>query len=165
MERKHFLKMVLLLVFLSSCSAPQYVPKVEEVPFSAHGSHIEVQKNTKATIEGELIAVDVTGLTVLTDASKQLHIVSFEDIEKFKLSYAQPNSYAWTIPVYTLSTLSHGVLLMITAPANIAITSVVTARGANAFTYNQTVISYEDLRMFARFPQGIPPNIEPLSIR
>ncbi len=167
MELKNSSKLLLLLILVSSCSAPKYVPKLEEVPFSAHGSHIEVQQVSGTLIEGELIAVEVSALLLLTgeDSAKQLQELPISNIAKFKLTYAQPQSYAWTIPVYTLSTASHGLFAIFTAPANIMVTSLVTARGANAFTYNEKVISYEELRKFARFPQGIPPKIDPASIR
>lgn len=166
MERKHLSVILLLLIIVSSCSAPKYVPQVEELPLSTHGSHIEVQQKSKAITEGELIAIDSTGLVILAGIeTKQLRNITFDNIEKFKLTYAQPKNYGWTIPVYTAATISHGIFLIFTAPVNIAVTSVVASAGANAFTYNQKVISYEELRMFARFPQGIPPNIDPANIR
>lgn len=167
MEPKPLILILLLISFISSCSAPKYVPKLEEVPFSAYGSHIEIKQLSGAEIEGELIAVDSKTLFVLTaaDSIKKLHNLPVSDIEKFKLTYAQPKSYAWTIPVYTLSTLSHGYFALFTAPVNAVVTSVVTARGANAFTYNEQVMSYEELSKFARFPQGIPPKIDTASIR
>ncbi len=167
MEPKHFSIVTMLLILVSSCSAPRYVPKLEEVPFSAYGSHIEVQQIKGSQIEGELIAVEDSALVLLTGAesAKQLQELPFNNISKFKLTYAQPQSYAWTIPVYTLSTASHGLFAIFTAPINIAVTSVVTSRGVNAFTYNEKVMEYKELRQFARFPQGIPPNVDRASIR
>lgn len=167
MEPKHFNQLLLLLILASSCSAPKYIPEVEEVPFSAYGSFIEVQPLSGAKIEGELIAIDEVTMFVLTgkDSPKQLQNLPVNDIGTFKLTYAQPKDHAWTIPVYTLATASHGLLALFTAPANIVVTSIVTARGANAFTYNEKVMKYEELRMFARFPQGIPPNVERANLR
>lgn len=167
MEPRTFIPLLLLIVFVSSCSAPQYVPKVKEIPFSAYGSHIEVEQHTGPGIEGELIAVDSLSMFVLVrnESPGQLQNIPVQNIEKFKLTYAQPASHAWTIPVYTLSTVSHGLWLIFTAPINAVVTSVVTARGANAYTYNEEAVSYKELSMFARFPQGIPPTIDAASIR
>lgn len=166
MESKAFIPLLLLMIVVSSCSAPKYVPESGEIPFSAYGSFIEVQQLTGPNIEGELIAVDSLTMFVLTgDDLRQLQNLPVQNIEKFKLTYAQPANHGWTIPVYTLSTATHGAWLIFTAPINAVVTSLVTARGANAFTYNEKAMSYEKLRMFARFPQGIPPNIDSTTIR
>ena len=37
--------------------------------------------------------------------------------------------------------------------------------GEMAFTYTEKDMTYEELRMFARFPQGIPPNVDIKDIR
>jgi hypothetical protein len=56
-------------------------------------------------------------------------------------------------------------MLVFTAPINLMVTIVVTMSSEDAFQYNEKNMSYEKLKMFARFPQGIPLNIDVASIK
>lgn len=157
-----------ILIFLCSagCKAPAYLPEAEEIGVHEFGSFVTIDLTEGGTIEGELIAVEDEVFMVLSkEGEKKLHSVPVAGMKGFKLMYAQPKNYGWTIPVSALATISHGVLAVFTAPVNIIVTSVVTARGAKAFTYNDGNISTEDLKMFARFPQGLPPGIETANLR
>ena len=149
------------LMLLSSCKAPAYLPEVNNIGVNEFGSSITVNFPKGADIEGELIAIDSENMIVLTKEKdiKHLQTIPITDISSFKLMYAQPKKYGGTIPAFALLSLSHGYLAVFTAPINIVVTSVITARGANAFTYNDKNISLENLKMFARFPQGLPPHI------
>ena len=156
----------IVLAFMSgSCKAPDYLPKAEEIGANEFGSHITLKLSEGPDIEGELIAVDSVNISVLAkEDNKQLQTIPFANVKSFKIMYAQPEKYGWTIPVSALVSLSHGVFFVITGPANIVVTSLVTARGSNAFTYRDKDISVEELKMFARFPQGIPPDVSPGTI-
>lgn len=61
--------------------------------------------------------------------------------------------------------LTHGLLFLGSAPVNLIVTSVVTADGLLAYRYDHGDISFEELKMFARFPQGMPPNIDVSELR
>jgi hypothetical protein len=162
MDYKLIILGILLALLNSSCKAPAYLPEVEEIGVNEFGSSITVNLSKAADIKGELIAIDSENLIVLTKEKeiKQIRTIPFTDISSFKLKYAQPKNYGLTIPGSALVSLSHGYLAVFTAPLNIIVTSIVTARGANAFTYNDKNISWEDLKMFARFPHGLPAHIE-----
>lgn len=118
-------------------------------------------------VKGELIAVDSIRLVVLvrTKEIPQSVIVPISEISSFKIRYARPKNYLWTIPLFTLSTVAHGIFLVITAPINLIVTTNVTVSGAFSFTYSDKKMTDDKLKMFARFPQGIPPNIDISSIR
>lgn len=166
MEHKLIILGILLALLSSSCKAPAYLPEVDEIGISEFGSLIKVNLSQGSDIEGELIVIDSENIIVLTKKKdiQKLRTISIADISSFKLTYAQPKNYGLTIPGSALVSLSHGYLAIFTAPINIAVTSIITAHGANAFTYNNKNIIWEDLKMFARFPQGIPPHIEMANI-
>jgi len=86
--------------------------------------------------------------------------VPISEIERFKLRYAKSQKYGWLIPAYTLSTMTHGILLIFSATVNLIVTTSVTASGDRAYKYSNKNFTYDQLKMFSRFPQGIPENID-----
>ena len=155
----------LLAIIISSCTSPRYLPSSDKIDINQNGSYINIIPKTTANIDGELIAIDSNKIVVLSEATNKCMTVQINDVERFTLQYAEPKHYGWTIPVYTLATIGHGALLILTAPINLIVTASVTASGENAFQYSDKNMTYDKLKMFARFPQGIPPNIDLASIK
>ena len=155
----------LLAIIISSCTSPRYLPSSDKIDINQNGSYINIIPKTTANIDGELIAIDSNKIVVLSEATNKCMTVQINDVERFTLQYAKPKHYGWTIPVYTLATIGHGALLILTAPINFIVTILVTASGENAFQYSDKNMTYDKLKMFARFPQGIPPNIDLASIK
>lgn len=154
----------LLIVFLSSCSSPKYLPSPDKIDVNEYGSYIELSCKTGSSIVGELIAIDNNKIIVLTEETRPCMTVPVNEVKKFRLKYAKPKIYNWTIPVFTLATISHGYYFIFSAPVNLS-TTILTASGEIAFTYSDKDMTYNKLKMFARFPQGIPPNIDLASIK
>lgn len=150
---------VLLMLILSSCTTPKYLPSSEHIDVNVYGSYIEVVQKSASSIDGELIAIDSTNIIVLENGKNVCVTIPISDVEHFSLKYAKSKNYGWTIPAYTLATGGHGFLSIYTAPINLLVTISVTASGYNAFTYSDEDMTYDQLNMFARFPQGIPPDI------
>ena len=155
----------LLILFLSSCSSPRYLPSSDKIDVKEYGSYIELKHKTASNIDGELIAIGSNEIVLLTEKTKMCLVVPINEVKGFKLRYAKPKHYGWSIPLYTLATISHGFWLILTAPVNLIVTISVTASGENAFTYDDKDMTYDKLKMFARFPQGVPPNIDLASIK
>lgn len=155
----------LLIIFFSSCTSPRYLPSSDKIDVNEYGSYIKIIHKTAYNIDDELIAIDSNKIVVLTEQTKKCLTIPISEIKHFKLRYAKQKHYEWTIPVFTLATIAHGSFLKFTAPANLIVTISVTASGENAFKYSDKDMSYEKLRMFARFPQGIPSNIDLASIK
>ncbi|MCH8902402.1 MAG: hypothetical protein IIA45_00570 [Bacteroidetes bacterium] len=158
---------LLLAVLISSCTTQKYLPKSSNIDENRFGSYITIYRIEDKMVKGELIAVDSIRLVVLvrTKEIPQSVIVPISEISSFKIRYARPKNYLWTIPLFTLSTVAHGIFLVITAPINLIVTTNVTVSGAFSFTYSDKKMTDDKLKMFARFPQGIPPNIDISSIR
>lgn len=151
---------------IGSCTTPAYLPTYDKIDISQYGSYIQVyQVASSIVITGELIAIDSNSLVVLsemnnkdTNARKPV-IVPLKDVNRFTLLYAQPRHYGWAIPVYSLATISHGFFAIFTLPFNLIVTFSTTVGGEKAFKYSSKNMTYDKLKMFARFPQGIPSEI------
>lgn len=167
-----FLLSFIIAVVLSSCKYPEYLASVENIDVNPHGAMIIAYiNNSIRQVRGELIACDREKLIVLTDSihakneGREIVKLSWHEVRKFRLQFAKPKNYVWSMPVYTLATVSHGFFAVFTAPANLAATITVNNSGIQAFSYDKGEISIEDISMFARYPQGIPPGIDTVSIR
>lgn len=163
MKTRHLLLGLLLLV-LSSCANLYYLPTPEKTGVNEYGSYIQVKLNGHSKVRGELIAIDSTTLVVLTN-KKKLMTLPVNAVKQFKLRYARARNYGWTIPAFGYFSGAHGMFSAISLPVNLIVTISVTTSGNNAYSYNRKTISWDKLKMFARFPQGIPPTVDPSRIR
>jgi hypothetical protein len=162
---------ILLVIVLSvtGCSSPKYLPASDSIDINHYGSHISINYITGDKINGELIAINKEEMVVLmgTDNKNNKRCVSFPltEIKSFRLAYASPKNYGWTIPTFTLFTIAHGYFFLLTAPINLITTIAVTTSGENAFVYSNKNMTYDKMKMFARFPQGLPPGIDLANIQ
>ena len=149
----NLISFICIIIFLCACSAPKYLPTSETIDINEYGSYIRVAQYSGKWTNGELIAIDHTSLIIMDDRVKKCVKVPVQEIENYTLKYAYKKE-----PKYVLfTTIFHGFYLIFTAPANLLILKI---SENDAFTYNQKNLGYNELRMFARYPQGIPPNIE-----
>ena len=150
----------LFALLLSSCTSPKYLPNSENIDINKYGSYINIARNTKPDIDGELIAIDSNSITILKASTKKCKTIPMADVKRFELQYAAHKKHGWAIPFFSLLTLSHGVGLIATLPINLIVTISVAAGGKKSFTYSKKKMTYDKLKMFARFPQGIPAHID-----
>jgi hypothetical protein len=165
MMKNNILIAALILALLSSCGSIKYLPSPDKLDINQYGSYIKVNCINLSTIDGELIAADSTNLVILTDFENKCTKIPVSEIDHFHLRYANGKHYGAIIPLFTIATLFHGFFAIITAPVNLLATIAVTTTGENAYRYNEKQISLEELKMFARFPNGIPPGINMSSIK
>jgi hypothetical protein len=76
------------------------------------------------------------------------------------LSYAKHENYGKAIAIFSIIPFSHGAFGLLTLPLNLITTISVAVSTQKSFRYDDKDYSLEKLNMFARFPQGIPPNID-----
>lgn len=157
----------IIILLIGGCIVPGNVPSTDKIDVFEYGSHITIlyKKPSNLRLSGELIALENDTIFVLSSHVKKCRSIPIADVRKFTLSYATPKQYGWTIPIFSLMTITHGWLLIFTLPINIAVTTIATSSAFDASQYTNKNLTYEDLRMFARFPQGIPPGIELDSIK
>jgi len=166
--RTNLIITVLFAIIMCSCKtySPEYLPVSDTIDTNQFGSYIVItSKSNDDDIKGELIAIDSNRIVVLSEEINKCINIPIEDIEEFILRYAEPEHYGWTIPVSTLVSFSHGMFAVFTLPLNLISTSTIWSRGEKAFQYNDEEMSFHRLKMFARFPQGIPTNIDLSSIK
>jgi hypothetical protein len=147
-------------------TAPEgWLPRAEAVPLQAFGAWIRLEDRPRrptTVYEGELIAIDADTVHILLDRLVSLPRSSFccITVTAFRVDLAP--IVVWGL-AGTLSTASHGFGLILSAPI-----WALTATGAAASaTYAPRVRSADadTLRVFARFPQGIPAGLDRTTLR
>jgi len=111
--------------------------------------------------KGELIAISKDSLYLRYDYH-ELVALPLDKIDIARLTAYDANVRrlgAWTI-LGTLSTLSHGVWhgvgLIVSAPAWVLLGGLATAFQSRAPIVNYPQKGWDEFRLFARFPQGLP---------
>lgn len=151
--------LIVLFGLFTGCMTPSYLPDAKEIDVNQHGSFINVNKTDTQNVLGELISVDSMNIIVLNEETLKCVAIPRDSIKSYSLSYARPKHYGWSIGVLTVLTIGHGYFAAFTLPANLVGTSVVTTNGELAYKIRDSKIPFEKLKMFARFPQGIPQNL------
>jgi len=183
----------LILFLVISCKTfhapPQYLPTAKQAQSDVYGGWIEVKTN-KGNINGELIAIQEKRVFVAD--LRTLHEIDLEDILSARLVTYNPESskvffqtaggivstsiLAFLIAVLTAERASslEEILGAIFLPAAIIIVAtpiwVTVGTGAAIYQSNLPIIDYPKKPLdafipFARFPQGIPPDVDKNSIR
>lgn len=160
------LSLQLLLAGCATNTAPRdWLSDAEETEKQAFGAWISVMyqgtPGNSSRADGEFIALDENKIYVLT-------LQEFTPIDREKIEKASITAYdskarqigLWTL-FGSLSTVSHGVALIISMPAWILVGSIATASQSYAPVNNHPPASWENLRKYARFPQGLPQSFNP----
>jgi hypothetical protein len=152
---------LVLVLALAACAInpdPRTRP-IELVARDGHGGWIVVTDLHGTEIAGELIAIDPGAVRVLDPTG--LVSVARSDVASARL-------WAWdaehgSVLVWgglgTLSTISHGFFLLISAPIWMVTTTVTTAVATHAPIVSYPGAGWDKLAIWARFPQGMPPGV------
>lgn len=153
-----------IIIACAGSSAPYgWLPPADAAQREAFGAWLDITFMKSAQREntaGEFIAVDGDNLVVLTE--KTVISIPIEQIKEAKLmAYNSRSSLLaiWTL-VGTLSTASHGIVLLLSAPVWIICGTITTSVESYAPRAAYPQKSWEELRKFARFPQGLPPDLQ-----
>lgn len=148
-----------------SSAPPRWLPSAVEAQRDAFGSWITVQgqPKTAALAQGELIAVDIDSIHLLADGRLvSLARAAFccAEVTAYRMDLSELQ--VWAV-LGTVSTISHGFGLVLTAPLW-AITGTLATSSAS---YAPRILSTDPivLRAFARFPQGFPPGFDRTTLR
>ncbi len=161
------LLVALFVLLIQACSLPSGLPAPEELPYHTRGAQIRVSTAFSEHLYGELIAVNGEELLVLPHDKRKEGLVAFqlEDLHSFRVYYAEGPDLLWAVIVYSLTSFSHGVWFVISLPVNLVATSVLRSGAVSEYILRPKDITPDELRRFARFPQGIPEHIDEKSIR
>jgi hypothetical protein len=149
------------LISCATTNAPKrWLSGPEEAGLDAYGGWIDV-KSQQCRISGELIAVIKDTVFVIDTV---LHAVVSKDILSARLVTYNAGNMGGLVAFGTLSTVSNGFYLLLTAPMWLIL-------GSTAAIYRsyEPIIDYpqksiEFFKPFARYPQGFPANLDRHSI-
>jgi len=175
MQKRQVLKVGFLLLcsagLLSACASLQapkgWLPMAPEVQSQAYGCWIVVDhlKGDQLMItSGELIAVTPDSMFILNESG--LSEISAAAVKKTKLEIFKERKVVglWAM-LGTLSTLSHGFYLVLSAPIWV-ISGISGAVGESRSGIVEIEgSSPEEFRKYARFPQGLPAGIDLRSLK
>lgn len=132
---------------------------------SPYGGYIEVRVQGVQDIlkfKGELISVDSKKIIVRTlQIPNDIRPFAVKDIISYKIYFASEKSGGMEgfFIFNSLATLTHGYFLLVTAPANLGIMSIIQSNKNKNLSFSSKEIPINQLYKFARFPNGLPPNI------
>lgn len=159
---------LVLAAVLAACSVSNPAPPgwrrtMQGAERSPRGAWVSVRLRSGGVVQGELLAVD--GDRVYVERGKTVVPIRLRDIAKLDMSaYDSDNDNLVALTVLgTVSTLSHGFLLVISAPVWMLWGSA-TARDQDREGYEDVTgrkLLPDELRPWARFPQGVPEGYAP----
>lgn len=154
------------LAALAGCAsspAPR-ARSIDQAITDGHGGWIELELAGAGEVHGELIAVDPDAVRVLELG--RLRVVPRAAIGAARLWPWDPQADAiavWGV-VGLLSTPSHGYFLMASAPVWLITTAMFAAFESRASILAYPASSWAQLAVWARFPQGMPPGLDPAAL-
>jgi hypothetical protein len=165
---------VLMLVVLACQANPspeEWLPTPEATPQWPRGGWIVIDRAVADStaprlplIDGELLAVSPDSGWVLTDQG--VEAVAAADVAQATLVGWDPQTEKlglWTA-IGAVSTISNGVILVFTAPMWVIGGSLATASHSRRPVLTTDDDQWLDLRLYARFPQGLPPGLDLASL-
>lgn len=165
--RKNISTFIGILLILS-CSSPKHLPKPKDFKYHVKGLHMELVTNNDVTILGEIIEAksDSVKILPLQINKRSITTISKNDIKKadviISLTSDDPKKISTWGGLLNITSIGHGFFGLFTLPINLLATSSMSnsaAKGNYRMKYPNDV-SWEMLKKFARFPQGIPSHIK-----
>ena len=162
---------VIVITILAGCAAsiaPRYwLPQASEVPQDGYGSWASVTLSIgpDELSEGELIAATSDTLFILEN--ERIQAFGVNEVSKVHIQSYDANHTClavWTV-LGSLSTLSHGFILILSAPVWIITGSIGTAAQSKAPHNHIIVGNWNDLQAYCRYPGGMPPSLDRTRIK
>ena len=161
--RDRWFAVVVLAAGFAACASnpdPRKRP-IDVAVTDGRGGWIAASLGPRVEIEGELISVDTGAIHVMT----RLGLVSLPltQVTEARLWEWDPKidgTVVWG-SLGTVSTVSHGFFLVLSAPAWILITSVVASVESRHPILDYPDHPWPEFARWARFPQGMPPGLRP----
>ncbi len=166
MRTRELVAALALATFATACvSNPDpRQPTIQKMQTEGVGGWIVATSTAGWQVQGELISITREYVHILRVGQPGAALVYVRTADVAKAS-VYTYEYEGGLGVFgllgTLSTISHGFFLALTAPVWIISTAIaVAAESAHVELEYPEDNSLEELSRWARFPQGIPPNID-----
>ncbi|MBV6440743.1 MAG: hypothetical protein DYG98_14995 [Haliscomenobacteraceae bacterium CHB4] len=161
-----------MALFSFACSAPEYLPRPQKLAYHVKGFYIEETKDGESNMLGEIIEVNTNEIKVLpvtkVGGIRTIPKSSIPNADiVISLTSNNPEGIATWAGLINLAPLGHGYFFIFSVPVNLAATIPV-ANNATKSTYRVRYpqdISWDEMKKFARFPQGIPENVKPEELK
>lgn len=168
------LTLFLSLLIIMGCSAPRYTyqAKPKDFKYNVNGLTIDADIIGEGKIKGEIIEVTDNEIKILTISSiPKIRIISKNKISILDVIITGTSDDPQRIEKWAKQmrwvSVGHGFWGLITFPINFGITNIQRNK-ASIGTYRMKYpkdVSWLDLKKFARFPQGIPDQVDESKIR
>ncbi len=142
---------------------PGWSPTAREAQTEGYGGWIEVISShgrTERATAGELLAISTDSVFVLADSS--VVGCALTEVGQATLESYDPetnHAASWTIAGMG-STITHGWVLILSAPLWVLVGSTSTGVLSHQGRLERPRASWADMRLFARFPQGLPAGLD-----
>lgn len=160
------ISILVTLLLLVSCKSPSYLTKPKDFKYHVKGLYFETEIVKNFKIIGEIIEVNDNEIKILPINSEKIIAIEKDRINSADIIVSLTGNEVKKInilaTVTALSTVPHGWFWAITLPISLT-TSIATAQSAAKATYRVKYpddIDWSNISKFARFPQGIPENID-----
>ena len=151
---------VVLCFLMTNCAttnAPSdWLSEPEQIASNGYGGWVDI-KARESHIAGELIAISTDTVFV---ADREFHAVCSKDILSARLVTYDASSMAVYVILGTLLTISNGGFLIITAPMWLIGGSIAAASRSYDPIIDYPEKSLANFKPFARYPQGLPPDLD-----
>lgn len=153
---------VLAMGCASTTAPSKWLPRPDQTQALAHGGWISVhyaEGRTMLQVHGELIAIHADSMFVLP--ADGLKVIPTAKINQAKLTAYDANwgpLATWSV-LGTLSSASHGIGLIFSAPVWILTGTIATSAQSHAPQLTFPRRSWNEFRMYTRFPSGLPKGI------
>lgn len=160
MKTKLFISAICILLF-QSCKFqfPNYLPNAASIGNNQFGANIKITQVSLQKLNGELIAIDSSLVIILDNETSQCVSIPINTIQGFKVQTAKPYNYKKAMIFFSLASLLHGWGLIVTLPVNLLTTGMIHTYSVEAYQLSNKDSKLSELKMYARFPQGIPQSI------
>ena len=160
---------LLILWGCASTNAPRdWLPGAAEMQSDAFGAWITLspkQHSRADRMSGELIAVQPDSVFILVqDSLVAMPRAGIADATLAAYDNHWGSLWGWTA-LGAVSTLSHGIFLILSAPLWILVGSITAASASHEPIRQYPDRPWEELKKFARFPQGLPVGIDRGALR
>lgn len=160
------------LLFFSGCVSPKYLSRPADFAHHVKGLYLEYQTGEHNTMVGEIIEVNSDTLLLLpVDTTQSLLKLSKAEVPQAEiivsLTSNKPEAIGTWAGLINILSIGHGYYGVISLPINM-LAGVNIANNAAKSTYRikyPEAVDWEDMKKFARFPQGIPAQVDQKLIR
>jgi hypothetical protein len=143
------------------------VPEAQQAGSTAFGGWARVaydEGGERRTREGELIAVGPDTLWLMQSAPLAIPVAQIVRAEVTGFD-SRPGNVIAAAGLGVLTTLSNGAFLVFTAPAWLITGAVASSSQARLSRIEARVPNLAPLAHYARFPQGLPPDVDLTTLR